>query len=254
MKDWTDQQIKNYYLGIKYSDYPRVFWKEMKPFLKDCKSIMDIGCGPGAFALKALEKEFDVYGIDKNKKHLDSLEKASKKFGVKNLHIFHDSWLKINCKASDASICAHSLGEEIGTSQGIEKVLNFTKKVAFFITPFENVQTDFFSQALYKELKIKPRVYSKGYKDILEIFNQLKEKVQYSTIAYDFGMPFDKEIGIKGNAMYLAEKLGIPYDKSIEQHMKKILIEKKEMLWIPNIKKSILIVWNNKLYSEKNHS
>ena len=57
-KDWTDQQIENYYLGIKYSDYPSVIWEKIKPKIVGYTSLIDVGCGPGAFDLKAAEEGF----------------------------------------------------------------------------------------------------------------------------------------------------------------------------------------------------
>ena len=58
MKEWTDEQILNYYLGIEHSDYPWVFWEAMRPHLGGCASLIDIGSGPGAFALAAARMVF----------------------------------------------------------------------------------------------------------------------------------------------------------------------------------------------------
>ncbi len=78
MKEWTDLQILNYYLGLKYSDYPGVFWEKMKPDIAGCTTLIDIGCGPGAFALKAAEAGFNVLAVDINKKSLEALKKQRK--------------------------------------------------------------------------------------------------------------------------------------------------------------------------------
>lgn len=246
MQTWTDEQIKNYYLGIKNSDYPKIFWEKMKISMKTCMSIMDIGCGPGAFALKALEDGFYVYGIDQNEKHLNALRKASKDIPSGKLEIINNSWMDVSSIKSDASICAYSLGEGIGSVEGIGKVLKSTKKIAFFIMSYGKVQTDFSSKSLYDKLNVKPRTYSTDYTGILDIFNRLKEEVEYEIITYDFGMPFDEELGIKGNAMYLADKLGLPYSELVEEHIRNIMIEKDKILWIPNIKKSVLFTWRRK--------
>ena len=95
VKDWSDRQIDVYFAGIDSSDYPAIFWERMKPWLRGCSSILDIGCGPGAFTLKALDEGFYVQAVDINEKNLQALETRIKKKGYpQKCTLLRGDWLE----------------------------------------------------------------------------------------------------------------------------------------------------------------
>ncbi|MDO9535036.1 MAG: class I SAM-dependent methyltransferase [Bacillota bacterium] len=244
IKEWTDKQILNYYLGVKYSDYPKIFWEKMKPEIAGCKTIIDIGCGPGAFALKAVEANFNVQAVDINKKSLEALKKQTR--GLKNLKTIYGNWLEVEVEKSDAAICAYSFGGEIGTLEGIRKIIDVTEEAAFFIASYDTIQTDFLSKELYRESGIEPPVFRGNYQDLLQLFAILKEEVQYETVEYDFGMPLDSKEEINDCAVYLSEKLGLPSRELVKEHLKKIITMKNGIYWVPNPRKSTMIIWKRR--------
>ncbi len=249
-KVWTNDQIENYYLGIKYSDYPNIFWEKIQIQLTDCKTLVDIGCGPGAFAIKAAEYGLGVQAVDINKKHLIALECYINKFKLKNIKLINGEWPNVDVRKSDASICAYSLGGEIGTTSGIKKVLEITNKIAFFIIPYYRQQTDFSSKELYNKVGIAPPQFGRSFKETLEIFGQqLNEEVTFDIIENDFGMPIENMDSIPYYSEYLSDKLGIPDIEAVEKHLKQILVTKNETLWIPNYRKSVMLIWKRKQYS-----
>jgi len=71
---------------------------------------------------------------------------------IKNITTIWGNWIDVKVKKADVCISAYSFANEIGTIEGISKILNNTKKIAFFITPYSKIQTDFGSEDLYKEL------------------------------------------------------------------------------------------------------
>lgn len=240
---WTNEQIENYYLGIKYSDYPNIFWDRIKNQIVDCKTLIDIGCGPGAFAIKAAEFDLDVQAVDVNVKHIQVLKHFIERFNLRNIELITGQWPEVNIKKSDVSICGYSLGGEIGTMSGIEKVLNYTDKKAFFIVPYSKIQTDFSSVELYESFGIEPPMFNGSYIDTLEIFEELGQEVTFEIIENDFGMPMNKNYEISYYADYLSKKLGIPEIDAIKNHLMKIATLKNGQLWIPNIRKSVMITW-----------
>ncbi len=248
-KAWTNEQIDNYFMGIKYSDYPHIFWEKISKKIDGCHSFLDVGCGPGAFALKAAQHGMTVQAIDVNKKNLDALKKMCYSKCLKNVNTILGNWLSVKVEKADASVSAYSFVDEIGTLTGIYKILQNTNKVAFFITPYGKSKTDFLSEKLYYILGKTPNTFSGDYRDLLKIFNELGEKVQYETVEYDFGMPIRgvDRASVEKCAYYLCEKLELDNSSKslgfMKKHLRKIITIKNGMYWVPNPKKSVMITW-----------
>lgn len=241
VKEWTREQIKNYYLGIEFSDYPAVFWERMEPVLVECETLTDIGCGPGAFALKALEAGLRVQAVDFSHKNLAALQK--KAGDAPGLKLIYGCWPEVKVEKSDATVCAYCFGGEIGTQEGIGKVIAQTDKVAFFIAPAGTTQTDFMSRELYQQAGLEPPSFSGDYQDLLHIFTHLNEEVEWETISYDFGMPLKNKNEIESCAVYLADKLGLPDPVRLREHLQQITTIRHGTCWVPNPRQSGIITW-----------
>lgn len=247
--NWTEQQIRGYFDGLRYSDYPFVFWEKMRSHLAGCCTLTDVGCGPGAFALKALEEGFAVQAVDINEKNLEALAEQVKQREFENMcRIIHGDWLEVKVEKSDVTVCAYSMGGRIGTPEGIKRIIAKTKKAAFFITPCEGEQTDFCSQSLYKEVGLKPPYFKGDHRDIVNILEADGHKVQSEIIEYDFGLPL-KENEYIDTVHFLAEKLDIPSIRLVEEHIKRIRTVRNGMHWIPNPRTSAMITY----IKEDNH-
>ncbi|NLW07985.1 MAG: methyltransferase domain-containing protein [Clostridia bacterium] len=242
-RDWTDQQIKYYYEGIKHSDYPRLFWQKMQPFMEGARTLTDIGCGPGAFALEAAAAGFQVQAVDINGKNLRALAGQAEARGLANIELIHGDWLEVTVAESEVTVCAYSFGGNIGTRAGIEKLLATTRELAFLISPCEKVRTDFLSAELYQKMGIAPRTFSGDHREILQIFSELQQQVEFEIVAYDFGMPLASKDEIKSCAVYLSDKLELPDVQLVEAHIRDILTVKDGLYWLPNPKKSAFIIW-----------
>lgn len=251
MKDWTAQQISSYYLGVEYSDYPEVFWERIRPKIADCVSVMDIGCGPGAFALRAARDGFKTYAVDSNMGNLSALQQKSAALGFPNIATILGDWKDVKVPQSDVAISAYSFGGFIGTIAGIQKILQHTKEIAFFITPYQKVQTDFLSKGLYHKLEIDPSVFSTNYLDLLGIFEKLEEPVSFEILEYDFGMPLESKKEIKSCANFLCEKLGIPAVDLMEKHLQRIITLRNGLYWVPNPRKSVIITYERRRDNDK---
>jgi SAM-dependent methyltransferase len=246
MKDWTDQQISSYYLGVEYSDYPEVFWERIYPQIADYVSIMDIGCGPGAFALRAARDGFKIYAVDANMKNLSALQQKSAALGFSNITAIFGDWKDVKVPQSDVTISAYSFGGFIGTAMGIQKIIQHTKEIAFFITTYQKVRTDFLSKGLYSKLEIDPPVFSTNYLDLLRIFEELEKPVSFEIIEHDFGIPLESKKEIKGCAHFLCEKLGIFAIDLMEKHLQRIITLRNGFYWVPNPRKSVMIIYERR--------
>ncbi len=243
LKDWTDRQITNYYLGIGQSNYPQVFWDIMEPSMAGCTTLVDIGCGPGAFALKAAACGFSVQAVDIDEGRLKALQRQKKILGLNRIKIIRGDWLEVHTEKNDIAVCAYSFGGAIGTPAGIQKIIDHARRAAFFITPCRAIKTDFMSRELYQRSGVAPPAFSGGYEDLLKLFEDLRAKVEYEIVAYDFGMPLADLAEIDECAVYLADKLGLPSVALVRKHLRNIVTERNGGYWVPNPRESAIITW-----------
>lgn len=248
-KEWTDKQIKNYIAGIELSDYPRVFWLKMSKLLDGCHSLTDIGCGPGAFALEAARQKMAVQAVDADEKNLEALKRIALSNSYCNVTAILGNWLDVKADKTDVCVAAYCFGGEIGTKEGIKKILQSTLKIAFFIAPYSSGQKDFASKELYGVLEEEPPSFTGDYQDLLKIFRELGETVQHEILEYDFGMPIkdNSEDSLNNCALYLCEKLGLCGDhgtlEAVKRHVKGIVTVRNGVNWVPNPRKSVMITW-----------
>ncbi|MDI6601965.1 MAG: class I SAM-dependent methyltransferase [Thermoanaerobacteraceae bacterium] len=220
--------------------------------IKGCCSVIDIGCGPGAFALKAAQNGMVVQAVDINKKNLDALNNKCREMCLENITTIFGNWLDIEVKKADVCISAYSFAGDIGTIDGIEKILQHSDKIAFFISPYEKIKTDFLSKDLYRKIGKTPPAFSGDYIDLLRIFSELEQPVKFEVIEHDFGMPLenDNEDTLEKCALYLCEKLELDMGSNLlelmREHLRNIITIKNGMYWVPNPRKSVMITWRRR--------
>lgn len=245
MRDWSDQEINAYYEGIRHSDYPAVFWERMLPLLEGCKVIIDVGCGPGAFTLKALEAGLRVQAVDSSIKNLQALKAKVEVQGIsERCHTFHNDWLEAEVDESDVSVAAYSFAGSIGSPEGLRKIADKSRKAVFFIIPYEKKKVEFSSEPLYEKLGIAPPSYgSHWYEVIGEIFIACRSRLKKATLdvlEYDFGIPLHGN-GTHECALFLCRKMGLEAVTLMEKHVDRIKAVRNGIWWVPNLRKSVLV-------------
>ncbi|MDY6827096.1 MAG: class I SAM-dependent methyltransferase [Bacillota bacterium] len=244
--EWSNEQIEVYLAGVAESDYPRIFWNIIKTENPAARTMIDIGSGPGAFALTAAEEGLQVQAVDTNKKKLAALIREAKRRKLERITTICGNWPTVKVNQADLAICAYSFGGSIRTRESIEAILQTALQAVYLICPFERKQTDFLSRSLYEQAGLAPPSFKGSYSDILAIFQAMGEQVSARIISYDFGMPLPAEKDLSWCARFLTDKLGLPSAKEVERHVQFIAVQKNERLWIPNPRTSVLITWKRR--------
>lgn len=239
--EWTADQVTHYLNGIKHSDYPAVFWKLMQPHLNDCNSLIDIGSGPGAFALKAVENGFNVQAVDTSRKSLDALEKKASELVSGKIEMICGNWPYVDVEPCDVAVCAYSFGGDIGTPMGVAKIFQTAGKAVFFISPVQITQVDFLSKELYEEEAIEPPQFKGAFQELKGILDQLNISYDVAEVNYDFGFPLNSWSELDRCALFLADKLGLSNTARVKEHLKKNITRRHNLLWVPNPRTSALI-------------
>jgi hypothetical protein len=240
-REWTDAQVEHYLKGIRHSEYPAVLWQRMQPHLNGCRTLTDIGSGPGAFSLRAAEDGFMVQAVDSSRKSLDVLEVEASDYAAGTVKTICGNWPDVNVDHCDAAICAYSFGGDIGTPRGIYKILTITRRVIFFVSPVEKTQVDFLSRELYREEGSSPPEFQGNYHDLGDILSWLKVDYSIEIVSYDFGFPLKDRSEFDQCALFLADKLGLSSVGRVKKHLEKIVTDRNNLLWVPNPRLSALI-------------
>ena len=241
---WSENDIFFYYLGLKYSDYPKKIWERIKKENRDFTSILDVGCGPGIFSLIAIEDNYKVQAVDINKNHLDALLNKSPK--KENLTLIYSDWIDAAVEKADITICAYSLSGSISTQQGINKIIDNSKQAAYFISFVNPEKTDFLTAELFKKLSIAPKSYPSSNDNLEFLFNCSNDDVRIEKINYDFGIPYFDDIPSEKYIEFISKKTGIDDTELLKNHLENIVIERNGLRWLPNPKESLFITWKSR--------
>lgn len=249
MKEWSDRQVEFYFAGIDQSDYPAVFWERIRPRLAGCQSLLDIGCGPGAFALRALADGYFVQAVDSSAKCLRALEHQAKGRGCSDrCRLIPGDWLDPSLEIEPADVCisANSTGGGIGSPAGIAKIFSYAKKAVFFVVPYERERADFLSRKLFERAGLPVPTFQNDYRTIITELTAQGITPEWQVFSYDFGMPLYKE-GLEACARFLQEKLEVFPLGTVKEHLESIRTIRNGQDWIPNPKKSVLISWTREV-------
>ncbi len=244
--DWSDEQIQYYFNGIEWSEYPQKLWNVMQLQCGDCSTMLDIGSGPGAFALIGAASGLSAWAVDTKLKSLRALEKRAYELCLEGITTVAGSWPDVDVPACDLAVCSYSFGGEIGTRRGLAKILEKTNKVAFLVCPYSRFQTDFLSETLYEEAGLEPPAFEGSYSDLLHTLAELGAHCSVQIVDYDFGFSLPEEKCLEKAAQFLADKLGLPDRQKVRAHLERIVRRKNGMLWVPNPRKSALLTWSRK--------
>ena len=87
--DW-DKKANSMNISVKNSSYTKEFISKID--IKDCDSLLDIGCGPGTIALEMASKLQKIYALDYSQGMLDCVKDNCKEKNILNLETIHKSW------------------------------------------------------------------------------------------------------------------------------------------------------------------
>ena len=80
--DW-DKKASSMNIGVQNSPYTKEFISKID--IKDCNSLLDIGCGPGTIALAMAAKLKNVYALDYSAGMLECVNNNCKEKNIENV-------------------------------------------------------------------------------------------------------------------------------------------------------------------------
>lgn len=136
MRKWTAKTMDWYLRAAAFSQYPRLILGKILPQLKLQDSILDLGCGPGAYALALAPRVAKVFALDRDPEALACLAQQAKALGLDNIIPLKGVWPQTQVtRKIDAVICALGSGEIMTSAEGLRAILALGARQVFFVAP-----------------------------------------------------------------------------------------------------------------------
>jgi len=233
MRGWNAKTIDWYLRAGEHSQYPRKILAEILPELRPYQRVLDIGCGPGLWALAMAPQVAEILALDRQSIVLDILDSLTKQRGLTNIHSQRGNWPQIEVDNADVVLSAFSSGGVMNSPGSIQKMLDLQPEAIYLVAPG----------------KYSPPFAWKPHADhhpdanlTLEILGKMDIAYSQKLLEVDFGQPVRDE---EEAAEFLAGFLNISREKAW-RHGQRIARPHPAGLYLPNPRNVVLITIQTK--------
>lgn len=231
MRGWNEKTIAWYLRAGAASEYPAKVLAHIMPRLRPRHTVLDIGCGPGLYALAMAPAVREVLAVDRNAQVLDTLRVTAQTRGLDNIRCLKATWPKTAIK-DEAHVIISALGSgEIMTNQAsIAAMLEYEPEAVFLIAPGRYIPP--FGTEREANTNSHPDA-----EDTLGILEQMEVAYSRTDILLDFGQPVeDMDEAVEFLADFLRISPG-----AARKHAGKIAQPRGRDLYLPNPRNMVLI-------------
>ncbi|HBV68225.1 MAG TPA: hypothetical protein DEF04_08610 [Clostridiales bacterium] len=239
--NWTNQSIKWYLASECTTTFYKNITEKLEPFTKNCKTLLDIGCGIGAFSVEFAMKGFEVTAIDKSPVAVECLLSRARRMGLKNLDpiniTFEDFRFNNNYDIIFVSYMMSLINEN-----NIENIIQKANKHLVLVMPFNNIKNDFSVNELYVELGLNLKNLEQlNYLSTVDFLSKKNIKHDIKIINTEFGQPFNT---FTEAIQFVYHYFNIPIEKRFEaaEWLNRKIIKLNNKFYLPNNKESAIII------------
>lgn len=241
--NWNLQMALWYNDALKYSNYPQKVLEVIRPIIKDCKTLLDIGAGVGALSIPLAKTIKKITVLDPSPSMLRVLREEAAKKKIKNINYVNSTWEDSILDNHDVIIAANIPSSLVDSSSFIWQINNLSNKFVFLILGVDPNKDRFYFKELYP-LVFKQQYYPKP--DYLKNYIALYQMGIYANIElieYDFDQRF---VNIEEALEFWKAHLQLDtdkYDKIIKEFLENKLITQENNLIAKIHRKSAIIWW-----------
>ncbi|NLB33162.1 MAG: class I SAM-dependent methyltransferase, partial [Tissierellia bacterium] len=189
--NWNKQSINWYLESEKNTSFYNETLEKIEPYIKNSKTVLDIGCGIGGFSIEFAKRGYDVTAIDKSSLAIDTLNDRINQMKLENLKtmdISFEGFTFIN--NYDIVFISYMMG--LVNEFNIRNILDKANKHLILVLPFNKVKKDFSINELYNELKIDTKNLEQlNYTNITDMLSEMKKKYSIKKVETDLGQNFN---------------------------------------------------------------
>ncbi len=233
MRGWDKKTIDWYMRAGEHSQYPRLVLAEILPRLEPNFTVLDIGCGPGVYALALAPRVALILALDRSPLVLEHLSWLSQTRSLNNIRCLNASWPCPIPEQVDVVLSALGSGEIMTGEESLGAIFALKPRLVFLVAPGQ-YRNPFAWQ------EHRPRPAPDG-NDTLALLARLGIPYTAKALALDFGQPVHD---LAEAAEFLARFLEIPQSLAREQ-AEAIARPHGPGLYLPNPRNILLITLEN---------
>lgn len=230
MRTWNALTIDWYLRAGQHSQYPGTILENLLPLLRPCHTVLDIGCGPGLWALAMAPHVKKVLAIDREAIVLGTLKVLSRKHGLSNICCQKAEWPEVKVQDKvHVILSAFSSGQVMTNRASITRMLSMDPELIIMVAPGDYL----------------PPFGSSGTagphpsaRDTIGILEEMHVSYSLHNMKLDFGQPV---LNFAEAAAFLSRFLKISLREAREQ-AEKIALSHPHGLYLPNPRNVVLII------------
>lgn len=239
--NWTNQSIKWYLASEGTTTFYKNINEKVEPFTKNCKTLLDIGCGVGTSSIEFAMKGFEVTAIDKSPVAFECLSSRARHMELNNLNPLNIAFedFRFNNNYDIIFVC-YMMG--LINESNIENILQKVNKHLILVMPFNNIKNDFSVDELYVELGLDLKNLEQlNYLNIVDFLSKKNIKHYIKLINTEFGQPFNT---FTEAVQFVYHYFNIPIEKVVEANewLNRKIIKLNNKFYLPNNKESVIII------------
>ncbi len=218
-----------YIQACTHSEYPRIFVPLIKERLLPEDTLLDIGSGPGLFALSLAPWIKALYNIDSQALPLKYLQQKAREKNYASIYCLQGEWpaMELDLQVS-VSLSAFTSPAIMEDEKSLGKMISHTTRTIFFIAPASREK--FFYPTDKKSGPLP-------YQETLRALEKMNLSFTPKLIDFDFGQPISS---LQEGARFLSHQLAIPLSQALD-HARDIATSHPSGLYLPNPRRAACI-------------
>lgn len=242
---WDKQKAQWYSEGLRHSDYSRKVVGVIRPVIKDCASLLDVGAGSGALCIPLARELERVVALDASSAMLDELREQARTTGIDNIETELAAWDDAEGKIGDFDVVlvANVPGVLDEPTVDIPRLERHARRFVFLVLGTPKNADKFYFRELWPLIFGEDPPAKRDYFHAYEALYRMGIPANVTLVDYDFDQPFrdiEEAVSFWRSHMRL---VGDEHDAALRDFLSGKLERSGELLWARVPKQSAIVWW-----------
>lgn len=181
-------------------------------------TVLDVGAGPGRFALALAPRVRAVTAVDPSKAMLSHVRRQARSLGIANIHTVHGRWQDVDVPPADVGICSYVLPIVDDADRFLAKLDASCHERVFLYLGAMSIDAVF--DPLWRHFHGKPRRPGPTYLDAMELLKELGVAPEVEVVEVASRVRFKSMAAAVAD---YSENLMLPDDADVRGELREIL-------------------------------
>lgn len=251
-RPWGKRKACWYSEALLYSDYADKVRGVIRPVVRGCSSLLDVGAGCGALCIP-LARDFDrVSALDASEPMLDELRKRADSEGIRNIRTEAATWEAAAGETGrfDVVLCANVPDVLNDPEESVPRLERHAERYVFLVLGTARNSNKFFFHELWPLIFKTSFPRKEDYLATRKVLHRMGILASVAVVDYSFDQPFRD---IEQAVLFWKEHMrldGDAWDGMLREFLSGKLGRWGDRLWARIPKQSAVIWWQPSVRSE----